>query len=173
MKSPPLHRLRIVVRGAVQGVGFRPFVYRLATELGLAGWVLNSAQGVFLEVEGPEALLREFLSRLQDEKPAIAYIQSLESSFLDSAGFRGFEIRESSGGEKTALILPDLATCPDCLREVRDPQDRRYRYPFTNCTNCGPRFTIMESLPYDRRRTTMKKFVMCEQCGREYHDPAD
>jgi hydrogenase maturation protein HypF len=166
-------RLRVVVHGAVQGVGFRPFVYRLATELRLPGWVINSAQGVFIEVEGEDRVLREFLLRLEGEKPAISFIQSLESWFLDPAGFERFEIRESSGGEKTALILPDLATCPDCLREVNDPADRRYRYPFTNCTNCGPRFTIIESLPYDRPRTTMRKFTLCAECEREYHDPAD
>lgn len=166
-------RLRTVIRGAVQGVGFRPFVYRLATELKLTGWVVNSAQGVFVEVDGPEPLLREFLVRIERDKPAIAYIQSIESSFLDAAGFAGFEIRESAGGEKTALILPDLSTCPDCLREIHDPGNRRYRYPFTNCTNCGPRYTIIESLPYDRPRTSMKRFPMCAECAREYHDPAD
>ncbi len=166
-------RLRAVIRGAVQGVGFRPFVYRLATEMGLAGWVLNSAQGVFLEVDGAEPALREFAARLERDKPAIAYIQSMETSFLDPAGFTGFEIRESAGGEKAALIMPDLATCPDCLREIADPGDRRYRYPFTNCTNCGPRFTIIEALPYDRPRTAMKNFVMCPACTREYEDPAN
>jgi len=166
-------RLRAVVRGAVQGVGFRPFVFRLATEMDLPGWVINSAQGVFIEVEGDEAALRNFLKRLESEKPAVSFIQSLESSFLDPVGFEVFEIRESSGGEKTALILPDLATCPDCLREINDPANRRYRYPFTNCTNCGPRFTIIESLPYDRPRTTMKRFAMCGECDREYHDPRD
>jgi hydrogenase maturation protein HypF len=156
----------------VQGVGFRPFVFRLARELGLPGWVRNSSQGVFLEVEGPEAALREFLRRLEAEKPPVSSIQSLEAAFLDAAGFDHFEIRESSSGPKTALIMPDLATCPECRREINDPANRRYRYPFTNCTNCGPRFTIIESLPYDRQRTTMKKFVMCAECAREYHDPA-
>ncbi|HLK31654.1 MAG TPA: carbamoyltransferase HypF, partial [Terriglobales bacterium] len=168
-----LRRLRAAVRGAVQGVGFRPFVYRLAAELGLNGWVVNSAQGVLVEVEGDEASLRRFLVRLERDKPAIAFIQSLESAFLDPAGLRGFEIRESQGGEKTALVLPDIATCPACLGEIHDPADRRYRYPFTNCTHCGPRFTIIESLPYDRPRTTMKKFTMCERCAAEYHDPAN
>ena len=166
-------RLRVVVRGAVQGVGFRPFVFRLATELRLPGWVLNSAQGVFIEVEGDELALREFLRRLEAEKPAISFIQSLEATFLDAVGYRQFEIRESSGGEKTALILPDLATCPDCLREINDPANRRFRYPFTNCTNCGPRFTIIASLPYDRSRTSMSKFTMCAACAREYEDPRD
>ncbi len=168
-----LRRLRVAVRGAVQGVGFRPFVYRLATEMRLPGWVFNSAQGVFIEVDGEAPRLREFLRRLESEKPAISFIQSLESWFLDPAGFARFEIRESSGGEKTALILPDIATCPDCRREVNDPANRRYRYPFTNCTNCGPRFTIIESLPYDRPRTTMRNFTMCAECEREYHDPSD
>jgi hydrogenase maturation protein HypF len=172
-RRPPEQRLRVVVRGAVQGVGFRPFVYRLATSLGLNGWVLNSAQGVFIEVEGSGPELRDFLQRLESEKPAIASIQSLEASFLDPVGFTSFEIRESSGGAKTALILPDLATCPDCLREIFDPANRRHRYPFTNCTNCGPRFTIIESLPYDRPNTTMKIFTMCPDCHREYHSPAD
>jgi hydrogenase maturation protein HypF len=165
--------LRVVARGAVQGVGFRPFVFRLATELCLPGWVLNSAQGVFIEVEGNEPVLREFLRRLEAEKPAISFIQSLEATFLDAVGYRQFEIRESSGGEKTALILPDLATCPDCLREINDPANRRFRYPFTNCTNCGPRFTIIASLPYDRSRTSMSKFTMCAACAREYEDPRD
>ena len=168
-----LRRLRVVIRGAVQGVGFRPFVYRLASEMELSGWVLNSAQGVFIEVDGEEACLHEFLARLSSEKPAIAHIQSLESSWLDSAGFTHFEIRKSTSGEKTTLILPDLATCSDCLREIQDPRDRRYRYPFANCTNCGPRFTIIESLPYDRANTAMKKFVMCGECEREYHRPED
>ena len=166
-------RLRVVVRGAVQGVGFRPFIFRLASELHLPGWVLNSAQGVFVEVEGQESVLREFLRRLETDKPAIAVVQSLEASFLDAVGFDRFEIRESSGGPKTALILPDLATCADCLREINDSANRRYRYPFTNCTNCGPRYTIIESLPYDRPRTTMKKFAMCPECHEEYHNPAD
>lgn len=164
-------RLRVVLRGVVQGVGFRPFVYRLATGLSLPGWVVNSSQGVFIEVEGDESSLRAFLRRLEAEKPSISYIQSLESCFLDPVGFTTFEIRESADGAKTALILPDLATCPDCLRDINDPEDRRYRYPFTNCTNCGPRFTIIESLPYDRPRTTMKKFVMCADCEREYRNP--
>jgi hydrogenase maturation protein HypF len=171
--SIPTQRLRTVIRGAVQGVGFRPFVFRLATELGLNGWVINSAQGVFIEVEGPDEALHQFLVRVERDKPAIAYIQSIESYFLDPVGFTNFEIRQSTGGEKTALILPDLATCPDCLRDIRDPGNRRYRYPFTNCTNCGPRYTIIQALPYDRPNTTMKAFVMCQECEREYHDPAD
>ena len=167
-----LLRAKITVHGAVQGVGFRPFVYRLATQLRLDGWVLNSSQGVFVEVEGPLDLLQEFLVRLEKEKPTLAIIQSLESSFLDIVGYQGFEIRYSDdSGPKTALILPDIAICVDCLRELLDPANRRYRYPFTNCTNCGPRFSIIEELPYDRPNTSMRKFKQCPACDAEYHDP--
>jgi hydrogenase maturation protein HypF len=167
-------RLKIAVRGAVQGVGFRPFVFRLAEELKLAGWVNNSPQGVFIEVEGPRSALEKFLLRLETEKPVRSFIQSLESSWLDATGCKKFEIRESeTGGGKTALVMPDIATCPDCLREIFDPKNRRYRYPFTNCTNCGPRFSIIEALPYDRANTSMKKFAMCPQCQAEYDDPRD
>ena len=167
-------RLRVVIRGAVQGVGFRPFVFRIATELQLKGWVSNTSQGVFIEVEGPRTTVEAFLLRLEPEKPPRAFIQSLESSFLDPIGFSGFEIRESrETGPKTALVLPDIATCPDCLREMFDVSNRRYLYPFTNCTNCGPRFTIIEALPYDRNNTSMKSFEMCPACRREYEDPLD
>ena len=167
-------RLKVIVRGAVQGVGFRPFVYRLASELKLNGWVSNSSQGVFAELEGPRAALDAFSIRLRKEKPPRAIIQSLESSFLDAIGCSGFEIRESeTAGDKSALILPDIATCVDCLREVFDSTNRRFRYPFTNCTNCGPRFSIIEALPYDRANTSMKRFMMCPDCEREYHDPLD
>lgn len=167
-------RLRVVVRGAVQGVGFRPFAYRLATELKLNGWVLNSAQGVFIEVEGERDALQKFLSCLQTDKPPRAVIQSLESSFLEATGYGVFEIRETQDhGAKTALILPDIATCAECLSEIVDPTNRRFRYPFTNCTNCGPRFSIIQELPYDRANTSMKTFVMCDECEREYNDPLD
>ena len=166
--------MKIAVSGAVQGVGFRPFVYRLATELDLKGWVINSAQGVFIEIEGAPERLFDFMRRLRAEKPARAIIQSCEALQLDPLGHQKFEIRESSeAGGKSALILPDIATCVDCLREIFDPADRRFRYPFTNCTNCGPRFSIIEALPYDRANTAMKKFVMCADCAREYRDPAD
>ncbi len=167
-------RAKIVIRGAVQGVGFRPFVYRLAIELQLNGWVSNTSQGVFIEVEGDSGSVQRFLVRLEKEKPSRASIQSLESSFLDAAGYEEFEIRESQdAGAKTVVILPDIATCVDCVREIFDPTDRRFGYPFTNCTNCGPRFTIIESLPYDRANTSMKRFRMCPECDREYHDPLD
>lgn len=172
--SHSVQRLRLVIRGAVQGVGFRPFVYRLATELGLRGWVLNSVQGVFIELEGEPPTLQRFVKRLYVEKPPRASIQSMEQSVLEPVGYTGFEIRHSEHtGEKTTLILPDLATCPDCLREIFDPTNRRYRYPFTNCTNCGPRYSIIESLPYDRPNTTMKAFNMCARCREEYETPLD
>jgi len=167
-------RLKVSVRGAVQGVGFRPFIFRLATQLGLNGWVLNSAQGVLIEVEGARDVLRQFLLRIEKEKPARASIQSLESCVLDAVGYDRFQISYSEqSGPKTVLLLPDIATCSDCLREILEPKDRRYRYPFTNCTNCGPRFTIVEALPYDRSNTSMKRFAMCADCYREYRDPMD
>src|SRR6266487_1691463 len=174
MRAPPHERARVIVRGAVQGVGFRPFVYRLATELQLRGWVVNSAQGVFIEVEGARDTLRRFLLRLEKEKPPRAIIHSLESSFLDPVGYGAFEIHETENrGQKTALILPDIATCADCLREIVDSNNLRFRYPFTNCTNCGPRFSIIEELPYDRANTSMKRFKMCAECESEYRDPLD
>ncbi len=167
-------RLRIEVRGAVQGVGFRPFVFRLAEDLGLPGWVLNDARGVFIEVEGPRAALERFRARLESEAPPRAIVQSVEAAWLPPAGFTAFEIRHSDdAGAKTALVLPDLATCPECLAEVLDPADRRHGYPFTNCTNCGPRFTILRALPYDRPNTTMRGFALCPSCRREYEDPRD
>ena len=167
-------RLKLAVRGAVQGVGFRPFVFRLAAELKLAGWVNNSPQGVFIEAEGACSALEKFLSRLEAERPPRSSIQSLESSWLDAVGYKQFEIRASeTGGGKTALVLPDIATCPDCLREITDPKNRRFRYPFTNCTNCGPRFSIIKSLPYDRANTTMRQFAMCPACRAEYNHPHD
>jgi hydrogenase maturation protein HypF len=170
----PVSRLKITVRGAVQGVGFRPFVYQLATDLGLHGWVNNSAQGVFIEVEGPHAHLETFLLRLGAETPPLSFIQSLEPCWMDGVGYPDFGIRDSeSGGAKTTLVLPDIATCPECRREIFDPADRRYLYPFTNCTHCGPRFSIIESLPYDRANTSMRAFAMCPRCDAEYHNPRD
>ncbi|HTH50857.1 MAG TPA: carbamoyltransferase HypF [Pyrinomonadaceae bacterium] len=167
-------RLRIKVRGAVQGVGFRPFVYRLATSLELFGSVNNSPDGVTIEVEGPREQLHSFLLRLSQEKPPRSFIQSLESSWLDPSGHSDFVIGESGrDGAKTAIVLPDIGTCPDCLSDVFDPEDRRYRYPFTNCTNCGPRYSIIRSLPYDRANTTMAAFEMCDACRAEYEDPMD
>ncbi len=169
-----VQRLRVEIHGAVQGVGFRPFVYRLATELGLAGWVINDTTGVVAEVEGAEPELGRFLERISADKPPRAIIQSLQSAWLSPTGYDRFEIRHSDGlGAKTVLVLPDVATCSDCLAELLDPNDRRHRYPFTNCTNCGPRFSIIEALPYDRPNTTMRRFTMCPACQAEYDSPLD
>jgi hydrogenase maturation protein HypF len=169
-----ISRARIDIRGAVQGVGFRPFVYRLAMELSLCGWVSNSRQGVSIEAEGSKEQLDAFLLRLERQKPPRSFIQSLEFSILDAVGFPDFAIRASDeAGETTTLVLPDIATCAYCLREIFDPTNRRYLYPFTNCTNCGPRFTIIQSLPYDRPNTTMRIFNMCEACREEYENPLD
>lgn len=170
-------RLAITIQGAVQGVGFRPFVYQLAIALNLRGWVSNSAQGVAIEVQGTADRLQEFVQRLQTEHPPHAWIQRLTVHTLadsESASIAtGFTIRPSQSGRKTALILPDLATCPACLRELFDPHDRRYRYPFINCTHCGPRFSIIAGLPYDRAQTTMRAFTQCPQCQAEYDNPDD
>ncbi len=168
-------RLHCTIRGAVQGVGFRPFVYRLATSLQLDGWVKNTSQGVFIEVEGPYSRLQEFQRRLRGEKPPLAMIQSMESSVLDPEGYSSFCILESEEGasQKTVLILPDIATCPECLQDILTPGNRRYHYPFTNCTNCGPRYSIIQAVPYDRRNTTMRHFRMCSRCQAEYEDPGD
>lgn len=167
-------RARVSIRGAVQGVGFRPFVYRLAQEHRLSGWVNNTTQGVFVEVEGGAGEVQRFLLRLESERPPRASIQSLETAWLEPAGYAGFEIRPSdAAAEKTALVLPDIATCEECRQEIFAPDNRRFYYPFTNCTNCGPRFSIIEALPYDRPNTAMKGFAMCEQCQAEYENPRD
>ena len=169
-----LKRLRVEVRGVVQGVGFRPFVYRLATELGLAGWVLNDVRGVEIEVEGTTTSLEAFRARLEGEAPPRAVVRSVSVSWFEPVGFLSFEIRKSTGsGTKSVSVLPDLATCANCLAELNDPSDRRYRYPFLNCTSCGPRFTIVRALPYDRPNTTMSGFGFCADCRREYEDPRD
>ncbi len=171
-----LARLRLVVRGVVQGVGFRPFVHRLAGTLGLKGWVLNSTEGVVIEVEGGGPSLAAFQRDLVAEKPPLAVIEHLEAAPLPPVGYTTFTIEPSrarEGDDAFVLVSPDIATCPDCLRELKDPRDRRYRYPFINCTNCGPRFTIVRDVPYDRPKTTMAGFPLCPDCEREYHDPAD
>ena len=167
-------RLRVVVRGAVQGVGFRPFVYRLATDLALDGWVMNSTQGVFAEFEGQRPDLESCLLRLDRDRPPRAVVHSLEAVWLDAIPYRGFSIRDSDDqGRAGTLVMPDIATCDDCLAEVRDPANRRHRYPFTNCTNCGPRFSIIDAVPYDRAHTSMRGFTMCPACRAEYDDPLD
>jgi hydrogenase maturation protein HypF len=164
----------VKVTGVVQGVGFRPFVYGLATRLGLDGWVLNSSEGVFCHVEGDEAPVAEFVRAVRDEAPPMAVVTAVEVGDAEPEGFDSFEIRESlpTAGERT-LVSPDIATCAACEAELFDEADRRRHYPFVNCTNCGPRFTIIEDIPYDRPMTTMRDFPMCEACAAEYEDPAD
>jgi hydrogenase maturation protein HypF len=169
-----LTRTRVRVEGIVQGVGFRPFVHALAGRLGLAGLVGNDAGGVFVEVEGASETVERFLEALAAEAPPLAVIERVTATPLAPTGISGFAIAPSqAGGERQALVSPDTATCADCLAELADPADRRHRYPFINCTNCGPRFTIVRDVPYDRPATTMASFAMCADCAREYHDPAD
>jgi hydrogenase maturation protein HypF len=168
---PPRRRLRVRVRGVVQGVGFRPFVYLLAQKLCLGGWVLNDGEGVLLEAEGEG--IAEFLSALETEAPPLARIAAIETETLPPLGETGFVIRESRAASVTTAIPPDSAVCPDCLEELFDPSARRYRYPFLNCTRCGPRYTITRRLPYDRAQTAMAGFPLCPDCAREFHDPAD
>jgi hydrogenase maturation protein HypF len=169
-------RIRTAVRveGVVQGVGFRPFVYSLATSLGLGGLVGNDADGVFAEVEGHPAAVEEFLAALARDAPPLARIERVTTSAMRPDGTASFAIAPSQpGSQRRTLVSADTATCADCLAELADPGDRRYGYPFINCTNCGPRFTIVRDVPYDRPRTTMAPFTMCERCAAEYNDPAD
>jgi hydrogenase maturation protein HypF len=167
-------RASVRVEGVVQGVGFRPFVYSLATRLGLAGWVGNDVDGVFAEVEGPAAGVREFLGLLEARPPPLARVDRVTAATIPPNGTRGFSIVASDHtGRRRALVSADSATCDECLAELADPADRRFGYPFINCTNCGPRFTIVTGVPYDRPLTTMAPFDMCAECAAEYHNPAD
>ena len=167
-------RVRARVAGIVQGVGFRPHAHRLALELGLAGHVGNDARGVFVEVEGEPARVEVFFDRLVAEAPPLARIDRLDTRSVEPTGAAGFAIVTSTvGGDRTVLVSPDTATCDDCRREVADPGDRHHRYPFTNCTNCGPRYTIVRDVPYDRPNTTMTGFALCAPCREEYEDPSD
>jgi hydrogenase maturation protein HypF len=167
-------RTRARVSGTVQGVGFRPFVYRVAHEHGLGGWVLNDEHGVLLEVEGDPDAVAQFFVRVRSEAPPLASVDDLRCQPVRAIGEPRFTIRASERtGIPDALVVADSATCDDCLAELSDPDDRRYRYPFINCTNCGPRFTIVRDVPYDRPLTTMAAFAMCDACRREYEDPAD
>ena len=167
--------LDIQVTGVVQGVGFRPFVYRAAKRNLVSGWVLNAVDGVSIHAEGESNLLDAFVIELSENAPAAAQVREIDLKEVPLQGCEGFEIRfsDEADQERTTLVSPDLATCDDCLRELFDPEDRRYRYPFINCTNCGPRFTIIDKLPYDRPATSMKGFAMCPTCAAEYEDPSD
>ncbi len=164
----------ITVRGVVQGVGFRPFVYRLAHKHRLAGWVRNTSGSVEIEVQGTEEALDHFLAELKTGAPPMAKLEGIETTEKPLQRYHKFEIRKSEAEEgEYQLVSPDIATCRDCQTELFDPGDRRYYYPFTNCTNCGPRFTIIKDIPYDRPKTTMRAFKMCPECQREYDDPLD
>lgn len=165
--------MRINVEGAVQGVGFRPFVYRLAHRLGITGLVWNSSEGVVVEAQGSEENLNAFVRCLRDEKPEPAVISGIRAVGIPALPETGFLIAPSREGAPATLVTPDLAVCPECIREMMDPSDRRHRYPFINCTNCGPRFSILLALPYDRPNTTMRGFTMCPDCASEYEDPMD
>ena len=169
-----MDRRSIKVTGIVQGVGFRPFVFDLCKKLGLSGFVRNEAGGVLIEVEGECRSIDRFMSELTSNPPPLARIDQIQTLAEIPTGDRGFRIdasRVDSAGQ--VFISPDVATCDDCLRELFDPADRRDRYPFLNCTNCGPRLTICREAPYDRERTTMDRFVMCPACRAEYDDPHD
>src|SRR5918998_935911 len=174
VRAPTQERREISVRGIVQGVGFRPFIYALARRHKLTGLVRNDAEGVHIEAEGLPEELECFLREIKEEAPPLAIIEAVTWRPLTVREERAFRIEESREGvRRRALISPDVATCEECLAEIFDPTDRRYRYPFTNCTNCGPRFTITRSVPYDRAMTTMAGFKMCPECQREYDDPSD
>src|SRR3972149_1995804 len=164
-------RIKISVRGVVQGVGFRPFVYSLAKSLNLKGFVMNSSKGVTIEIEGNDSSL--FVERLKNEAPPLSKIMNLDVSPLPYHGYKDFQIVESEDEGSFTLISPDVSVCKNCFRELLSVNDRRYLYPFINCTNCGPRYTITRSVPYDRPNTTMSVFQMCAECNEEYHNPGD
>jgi len=167
-------RTQIWITGIVQGVGFRPFIYNLAKKYELKGYVLNNTSGVNIEVEGESSVIDEFIQKVKTEPPPQAVIFEMHSQNIEPLGYEDFTIRKSDDQEeKFVPISPEIATCKDCLKEFFDPSDHRYRYPFINCTNCGPRFTIVKDIPYDRKFTTMAPFIMCEKCQREYDDPGD
>lgn len=167
-------RYQIVINGIVQGVGFRPFIYRLAVRCGIKGWVKNTPGGVVIDAEGKKAALECFMTKIQEDSPPIARVETVEVDLMPPVGYMSFQIRESEGAEKRFTYLsPDIAVCNNCLQELNDRGNRRYLYPFINCTNCGPRFTIIREMPYDRPLTTMSSFKMCQKCREEYEDPAD
>jgi hydrogenase maturation protein HypF len=162
------------VRGLVQGVGFRPTVWRLAQDCGIAGEVWNDAQGVMIQAWGMPAALDEFIHRLRDNPPPLARIDKVECAPLrDAPSHSGFDIVASRTGVAQTGVVPDAASCELCISETSNPSDRRHRYPFTNCTHCGPRFSIVSAIPYDRANTSMRRFALCPDCGAEYEDPAD
>ena len=167
--------VRLHIKGIVQGVGFRPFVYSQAKKHLICGWVLNATDGVHVEAEGEEEHVNAFVMTLSEEAPAAAKVHEINIEEIPLQLFDGFEIRTSDENvaQDVTFVSPDLGICDDCMRELFDETNRRYHYPFINCTNCGPRFTIIDSLPYDRAKTSMAEFPMCEACAGEYEDPAN
>ena len=166
--------VRTRIKGVVQGVGFRPFIYNLAHAHELKGFVSNTSEGVYIEAEGTPDFLEAFHRAILDEKPPLAHITSIDTVEQPLKSYSDFTIHKSEAQEhRRTLISPDVCVCKDCLKELFDPDDRRYSYPFINCTNCGPRYTIIMDIPYDRPFTAMKGFKMCPPCDAEYHDPAD
>ncbi len=165
---------KIYIEGIVQGVGFRPFIFKLANEFNLKGYIYNDTNGVYIEVEGEDEDIDKFIKAIPEKAPPLSLIEKITWEHTEVKGYKEFFIEKSKGGEeKFVLISPDVSTCDDCLRELFDPRDRRFKYPFINCTNCGPRFTIIIDVPYDRAKTTMSVFKMCDECESEYHDPSN
>lgn len=174
LEGVSVKRLFLKVEGIVQGVGLRPFVYNEALSLNLKGWINNNSQGVHIDIEGEEEKLKNFIEKLKYKHPPLARIENIIVEERKAVNYNSFEIRESEiNNKKITLISPDRAICDECIEDITNPSNKRYRYPFTSCTNCGPRFSIMKSIPYDREKTTMKKFNMCEECNREYTDPTN
>ena len=174
MASNELIGKKIHIAGIVQGVGFRPFIYGLAQKHHISGWVRNSSAGVDIVANGSHGALEAFIDDIRHNPPPLANIDQIEVTTVQPDGFSDFRIIESSTVQGGFIpVSADMSICPDCLRELFDPDDRRYRYPFINCTNCGPRFTIIKDIPYDRPLTTMADFALCPQCESEYHDPLD
>ena len=169
-----LSGVSIHVNGIVQGVGFRPFIFGLAHKFDLPGWVRNTSSGVDIELDGPKLKLESFITSLNKEAPPLAYIYEVKIQWISPKGYSQFKVEHSTAiDDAFQLISPDVSICSDCLCELFDLSDRRFRYPFINCTNCGPRFTIIKDIPYDRPKTTMAPFNMCEECAQEYSDPLD
>ncbi|MDP4145216.1 MAG: carbamoyltransferase HypF [Bacillota bacterium] len=169
-----MKRFLLKIEGIVQGVGFRPFVYNQAISLSLKGWIKNSSQGVYIDIQGEEENLDRFIYNLEDKHPSLAKIENIIIYEQELADYNGFQIKESEmKGEKITLISPDMAVCEECIKDITTPTNKRYKYPFTNCTNCGPRFSIIKAIPYDRANTTMKKFNMCGDCHKEYSDSSN
>ncbi len=174
MSDALAQRVRVEVEGTVQGVGFRPFVYRLAHELGLTGWVQNTSNGVLIEAEGGVPVVETFLQRMRTDAPPSASVETVSTTVVPVLDDAGFSINQSAeSGQRVLVIPPDLATCADCQRELADPHDRRFRYPFLTCTQCGPRYSLLTAIPYERSNTTMAGFTLCSACDAEYGAKTD